>query len=409
MNRKGFLLGSGALISLPSLTGDQNIPVKGKRIVILANQFGMVKEKFFPEEFGMNASLPEYLKPLEWARDNITVFSNTDHGMESGHDKDITFLNGMTASNARNYPNGNMSMDVFISEYTRQLTRYQMIKASVDNRYEGYSISFTRNGVALPTTIGAENLYNQLFTKQTKSDIANTKKEIQKNRDFLRVAQSQHKTISRKLSKNDKDRFDQYADSITDLHTNMDIESKWLDIEKENVEKPSWNDDLNSEYNAIFDMLTLAFQSDMTRVATVTFPRYMPTQRLGLSEIYHTYTHHGFLDSNLASLGHIESFQIKQLSRFMKKLSEIKEPNSNETMLDNTIILFGSGMGYGVTHNNRNLPILVTGGGLNHQVHRSLLKNNGENTRLCNLYLSLIQKIRPDVESFNVSNGTVEI
>ena len=87
------------------------------------------------------------------------------------------------------------------------------------------------------------------------------------------------------------------------------------------------------------------------------------------------------------------TLQLTQLSRFMKRLDEIDEPSGEGSMLDHTAILFGSGMGYGGTHSNRNLPILVAGGGFKHMGHVDTRNASGSNMPLCNLYVTLMQKV----------------
>ena len=101
----------------------------------------------------------------------------------------------------------------------------------------------------------------------------------------------------------------------------------------------------------------------------------------------------------------IESFQVAQLSRCLKKLDAIKEPNANGTMLDHTMVLFGSGMGYGGTHSNRDLPIFVAGGGFKHLGHVDTRNASGKNMPLCNLYVTLMQRFGIEKDKFNTSTG----
>ena len=105
----------------------------------------------------------------------------------------------------------------------------------------------------------------------------------------------------------------------------------------------------------------------------------------------------------------IESFQISRLARCLEKLDTIREPNSNGSLLDNTIVLFGSGMGYGGTHSNRNLPILVAGGGFKHRGHVDAKRNDGTNMPLCNLYVTLMQRFGIERDRFNTSDGTFDL
>ena len=105
----------------------------------------------------------------------------------------------------------------------------------------------------------------------------------------------------------------------------------------------------------------------------------------------------------------IESFQIARLSNCLKKLDSIQEPNTEGSLLDHTIVLFGSGMGYGGTHSNRDLPILVAGGGFEHRGHVDARDNSGNNMPLCNLYVTLMQRFGIERDSFNTSTGVFEL
>ena len=164
---------------------------------------------------------------------------------------------------------------------------------------------------------------------------------------------------------------------------------------------------IRKKYEAIFDMITYAFETDLTRVATVEFPAELNyTDLNGVNRSYHGCTHNGRGEDLVKELVAIESFQIECLSRCLKKLDSIRVPNGDVSMLDRTIVLFGSGMGYGGTHSNRNLPILIAGGGFKHLGHVDASDNAGRNMPLCNLYLTLMQRFGIERDSFNTSTGT---
>ena len=165
-----------------------------------------------------------------------------------------------------------------------------------------------------------------------------------------------------------------------------------------------------NKYNAIFDMIAYAFQTDLTRVATIAFPNELSyTDVDGVTRGYHACTHNGKKEEVVNELVAIESFQIAQLSRCLKKLDAIQEPNAHGTMLDHTVVLFGSGMGYGGTHSNRNLPILVAGGGFKHRGHVDTRNSSGKNMPLCNLYNTIQQRFGIERDQFNTSTGTFDL
>ena len=116
---------------------------------------------------------------------------------------------------------------------------------------------------------------------------------------------------------------------------------------------------------------------------------------------YHGYSHHGKDPELMAGMRKIEHYQMRELARFMTKLAEIE-------LLDSTQILFGSGMGDGSAHTNRNLPVLVAGGGYRHQTHVVLPEEQGKRMPLSNLYLSMAQRFGVETDAFGHSTGTFD-
>jgi len=257
--------------------------------------------------------------------------------------------------------------------------------------------------------IKTQQLYKKLFRNDNESEKLAQRETWGRNRNLLDVVNKQYKGVVKKVGREDKQRLEQYLSSVEELNREMDSMEKWQSKRKPKFEGEVKMATMQEEYNSIFDMLVVALQTDSTRVATVAFSSDMRTRDLELSSRYHAYTHNGKVPGALKGMQTIDTFQLSQVSRFMKKLDGIKEPNSNGTMLDHTIVLFGSAMGYGGTHSNRNLPILIGGGGLKHRGHVDLKQHNGSNTPLCNLYLSILHKFGIERDVFNKSTGTVII
>ena len=119
---------------------------------------------------------------------------------------------------------------------------------------------------------------------------------------------------------------------------------------------------------------------------------------------YHGYSHHGKAEENLQGLRVIETFQATEFSKFLNRLKNIKLA-SGQAMLDKTIVLFGSGMGNGSSHSNKNLPILVAGGGFKHAGHVVLPQEKSKRVPLSNLYVKLLQQFGIETERFGASSG----
>ncbi|MCM8535003.1 MAG: DUF1552 domain-containing protein [Lentisphaeraceae bacterium] len=406
LNRRNFIKASSSLLPLPLIAqGMSKDQVAPKRLVIVGNEYGMHPDSFFPKDFGKDFTLSHELSSFGWIKDRMTVFSHTDHGMEPGHGKEDAFLNGILKRDASNYADGNVSVDQLIGERFRSIVRFPTINIHNSNR--GISESWTRNSIPIVPLSSAEALHRKLFVNQTLTEKKQQKVLWDRNRNLFKAISGQYKSALKGVAQEDRERLSQYRTAINDLGIEMDSQEAWLHKEKPNF-KFNAGKTIKDKYNAIFDMTALALQTDQTRVASISF-----SGKLNVSELvergYHSCTHNGKGLDLVSQLVTIEKFQLDQISRFMKKLDAIKEPNSNGTMLDNTIVMFGSGMGHAGTHINRNLPIALFGGGLDHKGHISLKRKNGENTPLCNLYLSLINKMGIERDYFNVSTGTVDI
>ena len=208
-------------------------------------------------------------------------------------------------------------------------------------------------------------------------------------------------------------RLDLYADSLRELEKNLVSRSQWVDKDKPAFDLSGYFEGseitIDNRYNAVFDMVGYAFQTDLTRVATIGFsPELKYTDVKGVTRGYHACTHNGKQEDTVSELVAIEAFQIAQLSRCLKKLDEIPEPNADGSMLDHTVVLFGSGMGYGGTHSNRNLPVLVAGGGFKHCGHVDTRDSSGDNMPLCNLFVTLLRKFGLEYDQFNQSSGSFD-
>jgi hypothetical protein len=156
-----------------------------------------------------------------------------------------------------------------------------------------------------------------------------------------------------------------------------------------------------------YEVMTLALQTDSTRFMTFQMPGgngFLPID--GVTIAYHTLTHHGQNPEKLSQLQLVDQWRLQQFSRFLDLLKSTKDAD-NRSLLDTTIVLFGSGMADASVHSNRNTPILVAGGGLKHGRHHRL--PNGEkgtvDTALCNLYVTLAQQFGIEVDKFSTSNG----
>lgn len=415
MDRRAFLKGIGGALALPLLEsfsfGSTVTPSAPTRFLVVGNPFGMHPDNFFPKEFGHDYTFPKTLRSLEWLRDRLTLLSHTDHGMVNGHGREVSFLNGILPENSMAYPEKNISIDQLISRRTGSKVRFPSINAALEH---GIRMSWNSNGVEIKPHTDPQKLFDHLFLNMTPEERGIRRELIERNGSILDTVGDQLVSLKSKGSVRDRERLDQYESSVRELERTFSDRKNWIDKDKPAYDiSEHFNDyevTVENRYNAIFDMIGYAFRTDLTRVATVAFPNQLSyTDVNGVTRGYHACTHNGKKPDVIAELVAIESFQIAQLSRLLQKLDAVTEPNAQGSMLDHTVVLFGSGMGYGGTHSNRNLPILVAGGGFKHRGHVDTRNSAGRNMPLCNLYVTLQQRFGIERDTFNTSSGAFDL
>ncbi|MCO8121277.1 DUF1552 domain-containing protein [Stieleria sp. TO1_6] len=416
ISRRTILQGLGGALALPTLESDLNASGATNgggpplRFLVVGNPLGMHPDNFFPPDFGKDFTLSPTLKPLEWAKDRFTVFSHTDHGMKSGHGRELAFLSGVLPENSHAFAEKNMSLDQVIARQIGGDVRYPSIHAALQT---GIRMVWNANGVELKPYTDPQKLFDHLFLNLSEKEKQTQRQTIARNGSILDAVGQQFAGVAASAGAADRERLDQFATSIRELERRFDTRQQWVGRDKPKFDISQHLDGeatVINRYNAIFDMVAYAFQTDLTRVATVAFPNELGyTDIHGVNRGYHACTHNGKDEQIVSELVAIETFQMEQLSRFMNQIDKIDEPGGDGSMLDHTVILFGSGMGYGGTHSNRDLPILVAGGGFNHLGHVDTRNAAGENMSLCNLYVTLMQRFGVERDSFNLSTGAFDL
>ncbi|MDF1741655.1 MAG: DUF1552 domain-containing protein [Verrucomicrobiales bacterium] len=410
-DRRNFIKGLGGALTLPFLESTAFAGQKSAtRFLVVGNPFGMHPEHFFPKDFGKDFTVSRTLKSLDWVKDRTTVLSHTDHNMVSGHGREVAFLSGVLPTDAQAFPEKNMSVDQAVARHTGAQVRYPSLNVGLNS---GVRMSWTANGVENELITDPEKLFDHLFLNLTEKEKEQRRQMLSRNGSILDTVGDQFADVIKNGSKSDAERIDQYQTSVRELEATLANRTHWIGLDKPEFDISdhySGEVTIENEYNAIFDMISFAFETDLTRVATVAFPTNLGyTDVPGVTRSYHGCTHNGKMEDVTDELVAIESFQVQQLSRCMQKLDSIPEPNAEGSMLDHTVVLFGSGMGYGGTHSNRDLPIFVAGGGFKHLGHVDTRNDAGENMPLCNLYLTLMQRFGMERDEFNISTGAFDL
>ena len=407
MDRRAYLKSAGALIALPQLESFANdhdsaerdaAPIK--RMVFVANGYGMYPSAWFPTEAGRKYETPRLLKPVQRHRDHFTVFSHLDHGAEGGHVGAAAFLSGIRPVDARASSSDFRTVDLVAAEFVGPRTHLPVLRL-------GRSWSYDARGALVPAIPSVASAFETMFVNPSPASIARQRHRMLNDQSILDAVLEQTRSLQHRLSQADRNRMDEYLSAVRTVENRIATSRSWLEKPRPTVEisTPLDVEDIVQRVPLIYELIALALQTNSTRVATFGFAVDRVAD-LSLRYSYHEYSHHGTLPEMVDGLLKIEEFQMKQFDAFLSRLKSIEEPQGG-TLLDNTQVLFGSGLGNGSSHSCRNLPILLAGGGFRHGNHLSYRTAQSESVPLCNLFLRMLRQFGSPAERFGTSTGEI--
>ncbi len=422
--RRTFLRGVGVGISLPLLDAmlpavatasqksqfDVNNPPR--RMLGICNNLGLLPEQFFPSTSGSQYELSPYLKLLEKHRDDFTVFSGVSHpDVDGGHPADICFLTAAPHPGSGGFRN-TISLDQYIAERVGHLTRFPSLTLGVNVQKGQRSLSWTGAGVLIPCEEKPSSVYKQLFLQGSEKEIREQLQKLEVGKSIMDAVEGQTKDLVRTLGPKDRDRVDQYLTAVRELELRLEASEKWEEVPKPKTLAPAPLDPSDpKEYmekvRLLYDMSKLALETDSTRAITLLLDSVnSPTievQGADIQEGYHNLSHHGKNQKKLQQLEAIDQWHMRLLDELFSNLKGVKE--GNETLLDRTMIVYGSNLGNANTHVTTNLPVLFAGGGFRHGQH--LAFDTQDNYPLPNLFVSMLQRMGLEADRFATSTGTM--
>ena len=412
--RRLFLKAAGISVAIPALEsvragGSEKPSAPPKRMVCIGNEFGMYPESFWPAKTGRNYKLSPLLQPLADHQNAFTLFSHLDHGQKGGHFAVHTFLTGVKSSEARGLPDGGISLDQRAAEFVGSRTRFPSLTiGSEDGLHGGCRISWTRTGTRVPPITGPRELFRQLFIDGSASEKLKAIDSIAMKGSILDAVLGDAKSLSRRVNKDDGRKLDEYLNSVREVESKLELDQHWQNIPKPkpSIDRPE-DEGLTKDLPKLYDLIAIALQTDSTRVATLEVGGSFAASDLGIRKGYHSLSHHGKVQANIDLLVQIERYQVEQFARFLDKLSSLKDTGTDTSLLDNTMALFGSGMGNANSHTNNDLPIVLAGGGFKHGEHKQYPKEKSKRFPLCNLYASMLQQFGVETDRFGNSTGTL--
>jgi hypothetical protein len=425
VNRRYFLRATGVSLALPLLeslspralgaskavaataAGKQVGATRPTRMVAIGNMLGFYGPQFFPRKTGRGYELPATLQPLAPLQNDFTLYSGLDHGVKGGHFAIHAFLSGVKDGDAKSMPEGNISVDQRAAESIGGATRFPSLTiGSETGIHEGCRMCWTRSGIRVPPIPTPKELFRKLFIADSAGDRERSVDRFALHGSILDSVNSDAKSLNRQLGKRDQEKLEEYLTSVRDVEKQMELGRRWADVPKPKVglREPE-NTGFVSDLPAIYDLMALALQTDSTRIATLEIGGDFEARAFGLSGDYHKFSHHGQVQSSIDALLKLEKYQTEQFARFLGKLKSIEDGNG--TLLDHTMVLFGSGMGNANAHTNNNLPIIFAGGGYKHGEHRVYPEKGLGRVPLSNLYLSMLQRFGVETNRFGLSTGTM--
>jgi hypothetical protein len=402
LNRRQFLHGTGIALSLPAFesiaSSSENRQNSQRRLVCVGNHLGFYPGNFFPTAAGKGYVPTSTLKPLEPHRNDLTVFSHLDHELNGGHKAVQGFLTSIKKEEAAGFPEKNISLDQAAAEQVGSSTRFPSINTGIEG---GTDMCWTRSGVHVPPINNPATLFQALFVNPSQRVRDNERTHLKHRASVLDALRDSASALNRTLNASDRQKLDQYLTSIRDVERRLQMSKKWLDRPKP---KAPINEILDEERPHIdelallYDLLALALQTNSTRVATLETGLGFRTAELDLGS-YHGLSHHSKSEDRIEQLQVVEAFLTTKLSNFISQLKDAQ-------IFNDTLIVFGSGMSDGSIHSNRNLPVLLAGGGLKHQGHVVCPAEQHHRVPLSNLWLSVLHWFGSERDRFGRSPGT---
>jgi hypothetical protein len=411
LDRRSFLRAAGVTLALPWL--ERMAPAQPpaaaglpRRLVCVCAPLGFHAPNLFPTAAGRNYQLTPYLDVLRDFRDDFTVISGLAHpNVGSSHDSIFSYLTAAPHPENRAGFRNTISLDQFAANRLGSLTRFPSLTLSC----EGFSLSWTASGAIVPSDCFPASVFSRLFLRGRPEDVRAQARQLEDGRSILDTVQGQAAALRQGLGAADRDRLDEYFNSVRELEQRLANQEQWLQrpLPTVNVPPPQNNSnpaDLVGKANLMFDLIHLALQTDSTRIVTLLLlgtSLVPPIQ--GVTQGHHDLSHHGQDTNKIAQLAAVERATMQSFRSFLAKLKDTRE--QGDTLLDRTTVLFGSNLGNASNHSTRNLPVVLAGGGFRHGQHLAFNPDNPP--PLSNLLLSMLRRLGVEAERFGSSTGTL--
>jgi hypothetical protein len=358
-----------------------------------------------PTAAGRDYALTPYLEEIQAYREHLTVISGTSHpGVDGGHNADKSFLTTAPHPNSASFRNS-ISLDQFAAEKIGLETRFGFLALS----QAGRGLAWTRSGAEIPTDSRPSQLYVKLFLEGKPDEKAKRRQQLKDGHSVLDAVSAEANGLKRDLGPSDREKLEDYLGAVRETEQRLLRAESWEGKPKPKTEMTPPKDPTDGTYilehaRLMYSLMHLALSTDSTRIISFFKNGMNAVPKIpGVTQDYHNLSHHGKDPAKIAELGVIERAQIACYGEFLGKLQAT--PEDGATLLDRTMVLIGSNLGNASSHDNRNLPIVLAGGGFKHGQH--LLFDRERNYPLPNLFVSMLQRLGLETDRFATSTGTM--
>jgi hypothetical protein len=262
--------------------------------------------------------------------------------------------------------------------------------------------------VQIPAENSPSKIFARLFLNGTAEEVQGQVRRLQQGQSILDTVREHARRLNRVVPAGDREKLDQYYTSVRQLESDLARAQEWSRTPKPEVAAPPPEDSTNpadivGRTQLMYDLASLALSTDSTRLITLHLSGDGVPPIEGVREGHHVLSHHGNNPDKLAQIGRIQSQLMGALNRLLSRLQQTGE--EDQTLLDRTMVLYGSNLGNANNHSTRNMPMLLAGGGFRHGQH--LAFDRHDNYPLPNLYVSMLQRLGVETDRFASSTGAM--
>ncbi|MEO7192759.1 MAG: DUF1552 domain-containing protein [Vicinamibacterales bacterium] len=431
--RRTFLRGMGAAVALPFLDAMTPVfaaPAKAPvRLAFLYVPNGIDMKNWNIEKEGVFGEFPRVMKPLDAFRNDMIQIGNLthnsgralldgagDHGRCSG-----SYLTGIQVKKTTTDIKASISCDQIVANRIGDQTRFASIELGMDDSRQagdcdsGYSCAYTNNLAwrsetqPLPPILDPRVLFERLFGSGVVLSPEEKDRQSRYRRSILDFITSDTRKLQTSLGPTDKRKLDEYLSSIREVERQLEKAERESVAVNPGMAKPyGVPPDFGEHFKLLTDMMTIAFQADLTRVMTFMMTREGTSRsyrEIGISDGHHPCTHHQGKPDLMEKVTQINEYHTKQLAGWLGTLKATKEGDSN--LLDNSMIVYGAGLSDGNRHLHEDLPTLLIGrgGGYFNPGKRVVFRKE---TPMCNFHLTLMDRMGVPTEQFGDASGPLD-